>query len=212
MPKSLSVIALATLALVAWEANRGPAWAAQDDTSVSGPADPAAVDDNAPVRASPVPEGSNLPLPDDDGVMTINWDDLLPEGEMERIEELYRVATSMMSTDHFGGPVTQIGTFNVEEDLVGRTVRLPGYILPLDLQPGGEIREFLLVPYFGACVHTPPPPPNQIVYVTASEPIQVERLWAAVWVTGELSSDRHMNEVGDAAYTMELVDLEPYRN
>jgi hypothetical protein len=41
----------------------------------------------------------------------------------------------------------------------GMKARLPGYVVPLDTQPAG-IKEFLLVPYFGACIHSPPPPAN----------------------------------------------------
>lgn len=142
--------------------------------------------------------------------MTINWDDLLPEGEMERIEELYRLNFATAEIEHFGAPMAQIGTFNIVEELIGQTIRMPGFILPLDAQPGGQIQEFLLVPYFGACIHTPPPPPNQIVYVVVEEPITVERLWAPVWVTGVMTSERNMNELGDAAYTLELLNHEPY--
>ena len=151
------------------------------------------------------------PVPDaPEGVVTINWDDLLPEGEMERIQELFERTGLDSGVDHFGGQMTQIGTFNVENELIGETIRMPGFILPLDFQEGGEISEFLLVPYFGACVHTPPPPPNQIVYVTLDEPIVVERMWDPVWVTGVLSADRHMNELGNAAYTLQLINHEPY--
>ena len=174
------------------------------ETAGSGTAD-----DDAPLRAAP-PPGPDLPAPDENGVRTINWDDLLPEGELERIQQLYESAYATMEMNHFGGQMPQIGTFGVEEALIGETVRMPGFILPLDYQPGGEIDEFLLVPYFGACIHTPPPPPNQIVYVTLDEPLRVDRLWDPIWATGELTSDRHMNELGDAAYTMRLTDHEPY--
>ncbi|MDF1768589.1 DUF3299 domain-containing protein [Maricaulis sp.] len=219
MPKISHILAPLTLFIAACGASPDTARAAQDESGTPPQAatampDPAAqtnVDDSAPLRATPPPPGPNLPLPDENGITTINWDHLLPEGEMERIQELYNLASSMTEMDHLGGPMTQIGTFNVQEGLIGRTVRMPGYILPLDLQPGGDITEFLLVPYFGACVHTPPPPPNQIVYVTSAEPIRVERLWSAVWVTGQLTADQHMNDMGDAAYTIELIETEPYR-
>ncbi len=217
------LVLLSALALAACSANPPEAEAGQDE-AVTEPAalaaqaettsampDPAITEDDAPLRATPPPPGPNLPDPDENGIITINWDDLLPEGEMERIEELYAASAVMTQMDHFGGQMPQIGTFNVEPALIGQTVRMPGYILPLDYQPGGDITEFLLVPYFGACVHTPPPPPNQIVYVTSEEPVRVERLWAAVWVTGVMTADRHMNDLGDAAYTMQLIGHEPYR-
>jgi hypothetical protein len=217
------LVLLSAFALAACGANPPDAEAGQDTTGAEPAAvaaqnetaavtqDPAIAEDDAPLRATPPPPGPNLPDPDENGVITINWDDLLPEGEMERIEELYAASSVMMEMNHFGGQMPQIGTFNVEPALIGQTVRMPGYILPLDYQPGGDITEFLLVPYFGACVHTPPPPPNQIVYVTSEEPVRVERLWAAVWVTGVMTADRHMNDLGDAAYTMQLTGHEPYR-
>ena len=169
--------------------------------------------DNAPVEVAETSASDveRYPVPDaPEGVVTINWDDLLPAGEMDRIQELFEQAGLSSGVDHFGGQMTQVGTFNVESELIGQTIRMPGFILPLDFQEGGEISEFLLVPYFGACVHTPPPPPNQIVYVTMEEPIVVERMWDPVWVTGVLTADRHMNELGNAAYTLQLLTTEPY--
>ena len=81
------------------------------------------------------------PVPDaPEGVLTINWDDLLPEGEMELIQELFERTGLDSGIDHFGGQMTQIGTFNVENELIGETIRMPGFILPLDFQEGGEIR------------------------------------------------------------------------
>ncbi len=169
----------------------------------AGAAEPAVAETGEAAERYPVPEAP-------EGVLTINWDDLLPEGEMELIQDLFERTGLESGVDHFGGQMTQIGTFNVENELIGQTIRMPGFILPLDFQEGGEISEFLLVPYFGACVHTPPPPPNQIVYVTLDEPIVVERMWDPVWVTGVLSADRNMNELGNAAYTLQLITHEPY--
>lgn len=140
----------------------------------------------------------------------INWPDLLPDGEAETLRQLQEDLGLAAQVDHFGGPGLQIGTFNVEQSLIGERIRMPGFILPLDIQTGNEVTEFLLVPYMGACVHTPPPAPNQIVYVRTEAPIVVDRLWDPVWVTGVLSADRHMNELGDAAYTLSLETHEPY--
>ncbi|WP_421785459.1 DUF3299 domain-containing protein [Hyphobacterium sp.] len=170
-----------------------------------------AQDDGAPHAATPIPPREDLPQPDEAGVTTINWDHLLPQGEMQRIEELYRAADSIMGMNHFGNQMPQIGTFNVELGLIGRTIRMPGFILPLHYDVGGAVNEFLLVPYFGACVHTPPPPPNQIVYVTTEDPVTIESMWDPVWVTGELTAERNMNGMGNAAYTLLLESHEPYQ-
>ena len=54
--------------------------------------------------------------------------------------------------------------------LNGQYVKLPGYVVPLESDAGGLLSEFLLVPYYGACIHVPPPPSNQIVYVRLNKP------------------------------------------
>ncbi len=75
----------------------------------------------------------------------------------------------------------------VDGSLDGMAVRMPGYVLPLELT-GGEVREFLLVPFVGACIHVPPPPPNQMVFVAADRPFVSEGLYEPVWVEGVLSA------------------------
>ncbi|MBO6697145.1 MAG: DUF3299 domain-containing protein [Henriciella sp.] len=144
------------------------------------------------------------------GPLTINWDDLLPDGEMEELARLYALSTAATNVDHFGAQSEQIGTFNVVEELIGETVRLPGFVLPLDAQIAGEVTEFLFVPYVGACVHMPPPPPNQIVYVLADRPIMIERNWEPIWAIGLLTSDQTHSGLGSTAYTLELTEVESY--
>ena len=85
--------------------------------------------------------------------------------------------------------------------LAGRIVRLPGYLVPLEAGKGG-IREFLLVPYFGACIHTPPPPANQIVHVRSPSPLKDLRTMDAIWVTGKLGLERSSSDMGASGYTL----------
>ena len=94
-------------------------------------------------------------------------------------------------------------------ELDGENVRLPGFVVPLDFE-GTEISEFLLVPYFGACIHVPPPPSNQIVYVKTVAAYPLKELFDPVWVTGVLSTQAHLNDVGDAGYTIQATIIEPY--
>jgi len=76
----------------------------------------------------------------------------------------------------------------INASLDGQTVRIPGYLLPLETE-GLAVREFLLVPFVGACIHVPPPPANQMVYVKLDQPYESEALFEAVWVEGVLSTD-----------------------
>ncbi|MEM9618882.1 MAG: DUF3299 domain-containing protein [Pseudomonadota bacterium] len=148
---------------------------------------------------------------------TLNWEDLLPEGEIERLDELYAAQPAMPLFGHsayndpmMGGMPVQIGTFNVVEELEGKLVRVPGFVLQFEYSASGEVSEFLLVPYFGACIHTPPPPPNQMVYVKAEKPADLGQQWNAIWAIGILRTQKHLNELGDAAYTLELQRWEQY--
>jgi len=75
----------------------------------------------------------------------------------------------------------------VNNDLAGKDVRLAGYLLPLEFSETGDT-DFLLVPYVGACVHVPPPPPNQIVFVRLAEKFIAKDLFTPVWVQGPLKT------------------------
>jgi uncharacterized protein len=97
----------------------------------------------------------------------------------------------------------------VVAELDGQRVKLPGYVVPLDFD-GTEVSEFLLVPYFGACIHVPPPPSNQIVYVKSGKPYTIDGMFTAVWVTGTLTTKPVLNVVGDAGYTLTATKIEPF--
>jgi len=106
----------------------------------------------------------------------------------------------------------------VVEDLNGRQVRMPGYALPLEYS-GTQITEFLLVPWVGACIHTPPPPPNQIVYVKLDEGIENQGRFTPMWVTGEMTvkaATKNLYLVDgssgiDVGYSLEASQVEPYK-
>lgn len=90
----------------------------------------------------------------------------------------------------------------VVEALNGKIVQLGGYIVPLDFD-ATTVKEFLLVPFVGACIHVPPPPANQIVYVQAPNGIKVKGLFEPVYVTGKLSTAPSFTGLADAGYTLE---------
>ena len=109
-------------------------------------------------------------------------------------------------------------TYLANRELDGRSVRIPGYLLPLEFD-GDRVTEFFLVPYVGACIHTPPPPPNQIVHVRTGEPYTTDGgLYTPVWVNGQIrteQSESTLNYVDGAsdipsAYALEAVSITPY--
>lgn len=87
-------------------------------------------------------------------------------------------------------------------------VRLPGFVVPLE-RTGNKVREFLLVPYFGACIHTPPPPANQIVHVYVDKAWEMKTM-DPIWVSGELQIERGDSAMGGSSYRINAVKIEPY--
>lgn len=93
--------------------------------------------------------------------------------------------------------------------LNGAEVRLAGFVVPLE-RDGNALREFLLVPYFGACIHVPPPPANQIVHVVSPKPIADTATMDAVWVSGKLALAGSSTQMGRSSYRLQAAQVEPY--
>lgn len=93
----------------------------------------------------------------------------------------------------------------------GQTIRVAGYIVPLD-DDQRELSEFLLVPYVGACIHTPPPPANQMIYVKMTRGERARfGLMDGVWVTGKLFIGRRGSPYGPTFYAMTATGVAEYR-
>lgn len=97
-----------------------------------------------------------------------------------------------------------------EPSMNGEKVRIPGFLVPLEEQ-GGKIAEFLLVPYFGACIHTPPPPANQLIHVTLPKPTKAFKTMDTVWVNGVLSVGRSDTSMGRAGYRIKADEVTAYK-
>ena len=94
--------------------------------------------------------------------------------------------------------------------LDGTAARLSGFVVPLDNTQGG-IREFLLVPYFGACIHTPPPPANQIVHVIAADTVKGLHAMDTVRVSGLLKAARYSSvDMGVSGYEIKSASVESF--
>lgn len=141
-----------------------------------------------------------------DSPKVIMWDDLIPqgvpyaeiigEGEMDVENDTWR-------------PIYDKNATKFNEELHGAYVRMPGFILPLELDAVG-VTEFILVPYVGACIHTPPPPANQLVLVRSVNPWPSDQLWEAVWVEGLMSTQMMSTEVAEVGYAMTADSIEVY--
>ncbi len=135
-------------------------------------------------------------------VRLIDWLELMPEAERKALEEL------SMSIDHSGdGPSYDFSSVTTVAKMDGVTGRLAGYVVPIEYDDKGRISELFVVPYFGACIHLPPPPPNQIIHVKPDEPIEARDMWEPYWAIGTLRIANVSNEMAEAAYSMEVSEL-----
>ena len=92
--------------------------------------------------------------------------------------------------------------------LMGKSVKIPGFAVPLEGDDGFEyVKEFLLVPTFGACIHVPPPPPNQVIHVILDKSVHFEELLYAVWITGIIEIGEYFLE-GSSDFGKQTYDTE----
>ncbi|MEJ2765851.1 DUF3299 domain-containing protein [Photobacterium sp. MCCC 1A19761] len=137
-------------------------------------------------------------------VLTLDWLDLVPEKERNQFNQ-----NAMPALDHQGDAAKQSRIGAVRPELNGSTVKIPGFVIPLE-GDDKAITEFLLVPYFGACIHVPPPPPNQIIYVKFAKGAPIQQLWDVVYVVGKLQTQHISHEVAEVGYLLEGTALEAY--
>ena len=105
--------------------------------------------------------------------------------------------------------VNTVDTFN------GKYVELSGFIVPVEANAQREITAFFIVPYFGACIHYPPPPPNQIVFVSLSNTheqagIRGIDIQQAYTFSGEFSTGLYEDPQGTSAYFLDVVEIKLY--
>ena len=148
----------------------------------------------------------------------VEWDNLVPDDfRPDKLFEKYNVDElddADPRADEFMKELKEVWkAAPIVESMEGRYVKMPGFVVPLEAE-GDKVTEFFLVPYFGACIHVPPPPANQMIYVAMQkgESVKVSgEMFEAVWVTGNLSIKRTSNELGDAGYMLYATAIEPYK-
>jgi len=136
----------------------------------------------------------------------ITWDDLIPpgvpyseiigEGEVDEVNDRWL-------------PVFDSNATKMNPALNGAYIKMPGFIIPIETTSAG-VTEFILVPYVGACLHTPPPPANQLVFVKSKEPWPDDDLFAAVWVTGFMTHELMSTDIAEIGYNMDADAMEIY--
>lgn len=135
----------------------------------------------------------------------LEWSDLLPEGESA-------AQPPLQGTIQHGGTglaMSQPASTGLRNDWNGKTVRLPGYVVPLDYS-GEGVTTFILVPYIGACIHVPPPPANQLVLVTSEPAYMSEGVFEPVIVTGKISTEGEVTDLAEVGYSIVAEKIDPF--
>ena len=165
-----------------------------------------------PLAAQPKPTANSA------GYTEIRWDDLVPKG-WDPTKAFKDQGMTNLAMLNDGDPkaaalMAQLreawDNAPTEPQLDGTRIKLPGYLVPLEEVAAGHT-EFLLVPYFGACIHTPPPPANQIVLVVPAKPAGGLRSMDTVWVSGVLKTTRNNSPMGTSGYRLEAALVERYK-
>ena len=141
-----------------------------------------------------------------ESIVPLEWSDLLPENEVFVPNVLQGLI------DHESAPLLseQPESSGVRPDWNGQTVSLSGFIVPIDYR-GTGVTAFILVPYVGACVHVPPPPANQLVFVTTEEPYESSGLFEPVTVVGMFGVSSLSTQLADIGYALSADNIEPYK-
>ncbi|GLZ84251.1 lipoprotein [Metapseudomonas resinovorans] len=149
-------------------------------------------------------------------VRELTWAEMIPEGAPPPappapIHDLSQLSDALQAE---AGPAAsqQSPAAPVVQALDGQDVKLPGYIVPLDVTEEGRVTEFLLVPYFGACIHVPPPPSNQIVHVKSELGVLRDALYQPFWIEGPLQVKASSSELAEAGYQMDASKIYPYES
>lgn len=150
-----------------------------------------------------------------DEARELTWSELVPpdapalEQQQAPMHDLSQLSNALASES--GPPAAQQQpAAPVVQALDGQRIKLPGYIVPLDADDQNRVSEFLFVPFFGACIHVPPPPSNQIVYVTSELGVKLDDLYQPFWIEGPLKVEAASSELAQAGYRMEAEKIYPY--
>lgn len=156
--------------------------------------------------------------------MTAEWIDLLPKDDLEALlnpPDYLNEITDGSVEDQLTNSLnnTASNTTDKSEDdryeqaLVSTRVittidnvaiKIPAFIVPLEFDDEQNVTQFFMVPYFGACMHFPPPPPNQTIFVKYPQGFKLASLAEPYWISGILTTSTVKNELATAAYSMEM--------
>jgi hypothetical protein len=142
-----------------------------------------------------------------------DWLELMPEADQKALEQMPEIDHDSPEAQ---GTFTEKGGMKQSKGLPavmystktvpamnGRDIRIGGYPVPLEGDAKGNSTLFFLVPYPGACIHVPPPPPNQLILVRYPKGLKLADIYTPLWVTGKVQVEKISNDLADAAYALD---------
>lgn len=157
---------------------------------------------------------------------TVDWVDLIPKDDLEallnppsyvtdvvdgsledQITQQLQNSAAISSDDPYQQALVST---KVKAEMHDQTIRVPGFIVPLEFNEQQHVTQFFLVPFFGACIHVPPPPPNQIIFVTYADGLKLSSIYDPFWISGVLTTSIIENEMATSAYSMQMHSFEEY--
>lgn len=221
----LSVIGLVTLSLVACEKLEESMLSAQQEATSSLQQliseIKLLIDSDAQTQTKPKPEV----LPQS-AFKTIEWTDLMPKEDLDAllnppsyITEVEDGSFEDQISNQIQNTIAAASNDSYQQALIStrivpemndQPVRVPGFIVPLEFNDEQLVTQFFLVPYFGACIHVPPPPPNQIIFVSYPKGLKLDSLYDPFWILGFLKTAVVENETATAAYSIQMQAFEIY--
>jgi len=157
---------------------------------------------------------------------TIDWLELMPEDDLDALYNPPSYITGI-EDGSFEDPLSDLlqndittgiddryqqalSSTRIVSAMDGQAIRIPGFIVPMEFDDDQNITQFFLVPFFGACIHVPPPPPNQIIFVNYPKGMKIDDLDDPIWVSGVLETSLVQSELATAAYSIQMQFFEAY--
>ena len=158
------------------------------------------------------------------GYKAIVWDDLIPETERETLKKVSVLLSNphltmdmdvdlrreiLIAQSQLKNPEVKnvMNSVNINPELNNKSIRIPGFVVPVETTDENTVTEFFLVPFYGACIHVPPPPPNQIIFVRYKKGVIVEDISLPYEIKGTLFTEIIENDTASSAYTFVADDV-----
>ena len=160
--------------------------------------------------------------------VTVEWTDLMPKEDLDALLNPPSYITDIIDgsiEDQISSQIQNsieaanqdryqqaLASTLVVAEMNDKAIRIPGFIVPVEFDDEQTITQFFLVPFFGACLHLPPPPPNQIIFIDYPEGLKLDALYDPFWISGVLKTSLIENEIATATYSLNMQYFEEYRD